>query len=149
MTHGDEPPGDEPVVHLPAAGDGRGDQSNRAGDGRILAAVVRPGATPVDRAPQDLPEVPGAADGGASTALAALQRRVPFTELFCTIANRTQPGRGDVERAYTLRTAHPYWYALCCLLDGLLRLVVTALLLAVLAAVAWKTLTPLPALKSG
>lgn len=75
-------------------------------------------------------------DGGASTALAALQRRVPFTELFCAVADRTRAGKGPLERASALRAAHPFAFWPCCALDGALRVLVTALLVAVLIAVA-------------
>jgi hypothetical protein len=107
-----------------------------------IISEVQDQATPVDATPTDPP--PSVADGGASGALAILQRRTPFLDLFCSVAVRVSPDGPPAVRIATMRRAHPWLFGLCWMSDFLIRAVVTLLLIGVLAAVAWKTLAPLP-----
>ena len=69
------------------------------------------------------------ASAGASTALARLLRRTPFPDLH--------------DRAQTAEVRGLTWWV-CFILDLLVRVVTVAVLIGVLAGVAWKTLAPFP-----
>lgn len=79
--------------------------------------------------PDEPAPVPVAADAGTTRALTELLRRHPFLDL--------HRAAGDVAN-------HRFRGWICFTFDFLLTLIVVALLLAILAAIAWKTLAPLP-----
>ncbi len=107
-------------------------------DGNADTSPGAPVPTPDPDSPATLPVTPnepgappslsGVADGGSSNALARLLEKSPFTDLH--------------ERA---GGSHPFRGAVCFACDFLMRLCVVALLVAIIGAVAWKTLAPLPA----
>jgi hypothetical protein len=100
-------------------------QSTPQPDGKNPA--VYPASTDEKTAP-----LPAAADGGTTRTLSWLLTTAPFTSL------HQRAGEPDKHR----------WRGwICFVTDYLLRLAVVVLLLAIVAAVAWKTLVPLPNLR--
>lgn len=76
--------------------------------------------------------LPSTTDAGTTRALANLLRLSPFLDLYERVGNGKLDAKGRV----------------CFLLDLVVRLVVVGLLLGTILAVAWKTLAPLPPLRS-
>jgi hypothetical protein len=72
--------------------------------------------------------IPESADGGTAQTLIKLLSRHPFTSLYEKTAGQKLGLRGRI----------------CFLLDVIFVAIVVALLLGIIAAVAWKTLAPLP-----
>lgn len=88
--------------------------------------------TPANYPPTDEDAFSGAitGDGGTTRFLTRLVRMTPFLDLH----DRARKGKkGSRARG-----------VLCFALDCLIRLIVVGLLLAIIGAVAWKTLAPLP-----
>lgn len=107
-------------------------QSSPEGEPPDEAAPVESGAGyPVTD--DDALAVTPQTDAGTTRALAKLLRASPFLDLHERAGNPTD---------------HRFRGTVCFLLDLATRLVVVVLLLGVLAAIAWKTLAPLPDLWS-
>lgn len=84
---------------------------------------------PASDGDQTTPELATTSDAGATRALAILLRLTPCLDL--------HKRAGDVDR-------HPKRGMLCFALDLFIRCLAVLLLIAIVAAVAWKTLAPLP-----
>jgi hypothetical protein len=104
------------------------------GDAPTGPDEVATGPAPDERSPAafpatDAPALPAESDAGTSRALAAFLTITPFLDL--------HERAGDSDR-------HPHRARLCFTLDLLVRAAAIALLLAVIGAVAWKVIAPLP-----
>jgi len=88
-----------------------------------------PAVYPASDGDQTSPDVPATSDAGTTRALSALLRLSPFLDL--------HRKAGDEDR-------HRKRGTMCFFLDLAVRVVTILLLLAILTAVAWKTLAPLP-----
>ena len=86
-----------------------------------------PASYPPD--PNDTPALPVDTDAGATRALSALLKLSPFL---------------DLHQKAGMTADHPVRERVCFFFDFLIRLVVVVILLAVIVAIAWKTLAPLP-----
>lgn len=82
----------------------------------------------------------GAMAGGSARALSRLLKTHPFMDVYDRVARDTKDRNTKALRA--LKVA-------CATLDILFRLTAHLLLLAIIAAVAWKTLAPFPSLPWG
>lgn len=116
------------------------------GEGREIVDRAGDTAAPIERlpdAPEQQPTSPSV-DDQATKFLSGLLTRTPFHDYFCRVAMRTHTEDTFEHRVQLMKQEHPRWHALCVVLDMSLRIVVTVLLVAAGAAIAYKTLFPLP-----
>lgn len=82
--------------------------------------------------------------GGGTRALNELLSRSPFFDYFCRVAERSYPAKGAERRVQDAKKEHTALFAFCVTADMILRVLVALILLAVIVAVLYKTLSPLP-----
>lgn len=99
---------------------------------------------PVESVPPPVAFEDSGGDVEGTRLLSGLLTRSPFLDYCCRLADRSYPGKNLQPKVQQLKADHARLYAFCIAADVLLRVVVTVLLIAVGAAVAWKTLAPLP-----
>lgn len=105
------------------------DAAGDPGQGEEAAPEPDP-SEPATYSDDEEDSIGGGADGGASQTLMALLSRHPFSSLY----QATGGNKDDLD--------FRGW--ICFFLDLIFVLVVVSLLLGIIAAVAWKTLSPLP-----
>ncbi|MCW2900325.1 MAG: hypothetical protein JWO67_2590 [Streptosporangiaceae bacterium] len=115
-------------------------------DARALAkraSDVRPTA----HVPQQtgVPEPPAYEDptAGGARFLSHLLTRSPFLDYFCQVAESSYQGKTTEPKVRKAQQEHPVLFRSCVVADMILRIVVVLLILALIIAVAIKTLWPL------
>ena len=116
------------------------------GEGRQLAKRASE-VQPTSRVPQqtDVPEPPNYEDptGGGGRFLGHLLQRSPFFDYFCQVAEASYQGKTTEPKVRKAQQDHPKLFGFCVVTDMILRIIVVILILALIAAVAFKTLWPL------
>ncbi len=116
------------------------------GDARAIAkraSAVRP----TDRVPQSsgVPEPPDYEDptSGGARFLGHLLQRSPFFDYFCHVAEASYQGKNVQPKVRKAQEEHWLLFRACVVADMILRIIVVTLILALIVAVAFKTLWPL------
>lgn len=115
-------------------------------DARALAKRAK-GVRPADQVPQrtDVPEPPAYEDptAGGARFLSHLLTRSPFLDYFLQVAESSYQGKSAEPKVRKAQQEHPGLFRFCVVADMILRIVVVLLILALIVAVAIKTLWPL------
>lgn len=102
---------------------------------------------PASRVPQrtEVPEPPDYEDptSGGARFLSHLLRRSPFLDYFTQLAEASYQGKNAEPKVRKAQQDHPTLFRFCVFADVTLRVIVVALILVLIAAVAYKTLWPL------
>jgi hypothetical protein len=107
------------------------------------ATEVRPTSRVPDRTPA--PEPPDYEDptSGGARFLSHLLRRSPFLDYFSQVAEASYTGKNTEPKVRKAQQDHPALFRFCVIADMTLRVIVVILILALIVAVAFKTLWPL------
>lgn len=123
-------------------------EDDEPSDPRGIVRRAGRSARPVDAVPERSsgfsPPSEEHADGARF--LSSLTTRSPFFDYFCSVAERSYPGKVAEGKVRRLQEVHPFFYGFCVVADVALRLLVLAILVLVATVVAYKTFTPLPPL---
>lgn len=126
----------------------RDDEQDEApkGNARRLAREASD-VQPTSRVPQqtEVSEPPDYQDptSGGARFLNDLMRRSPFLDYFIQVAEASYQGKNTEPKMKKAKQEHQILFAFCIAADMTLRVIVVILILALIVAVAYKTLSPL------
>jgi len=118
----------------------------KTAEAQRLIEETRASARPERQVPAGLDT--GAELAGGTRALNELLSRSPFFDYFCNVAERSSSDKSLETRVSLAHAAHSKLFRFCVIADMILRSLVALILLLVIVAVLYKTLSPLPGLPS-